>query len=308
MVDVDTFLTILYVMADDFCKTSLPPESHPGPQAALSRSEVVTLALFGQWQGFGSERGFYRYAQRHLRAAFPALPAREQYNRQVRRQHAALVAFFLYLVRLLAAQGCIYEALDSTGVPTRDAKRRGAGWLPGLADIGWSNRLGWYEGVHLLLAVTPTGVITGFGCGAASTKDQPLAETFFALRRFPQPRLASVGAPAQSPYVVDKGFEGQANHTAWWTAYGAQVICPPRRNSKRPWPKPWRRWLAGVRQIVETVHEKLPHTFRLDRERPHELSGLQARLVAKIALHNFCIWVNDQRGRPRLAFADLVDW
>ena len=58
MVDVDTFLTLLYVMADDFCQTALPPELHPGPQAALSRSEVVTLALFGQWQGFGSERGF----------------------------------------------------------------------------------------------------------------------------------------------------------------------------------------------------------------------------------------------------------
>ena len=143
MVDVDTFLTILYVMADDFCKISLPPESHPGPPAALSRSEVVTLALFGQWQGFGSERGFYRYAQRHLRAAFPSLPAREQYNRQVRRQHAALVAFFLYLVHLLAAQCCAYEALDSSGVPTRDAKRRGAGWLrqgwPILAGVtGWA--------------------------------------------------------------------------------------------------------------------------------------------------------------------------
>ncbi len=100
MVDVDTFLTTLYVMVDDFCKTSLPPDLHPGPQAALSRSEVVTLALFGQWQGFGSERGFYRYAQRHLRAALPSLPAREQYKRQVRRQHAALVAFFLHLVHL----------------------------------------------------------------------------------------------------------------------------------------------------------------------------------------------------------------
>ena len=99
MVDVDTFLTILYVMADDFCKTALPPEPHPGPQAALSRSEVVTLVLFGQWQGFGSERGFYRYAQRHLRAAFPSLPTREQYNRQARRQHAALVAFVLHLVQ-----------------------------------------------------------------------------------------------------------------------------------------------------------------------------------------------------------------
>ena len=229
MVEVDTFLTTLYVMVDDFCKLSLPSDLHPGPQAALSRSEVVTLALFGQWQSFGSERGFYRYAQRHLRAAFPQLPSREQYNRQIRRQHVALVAFVLHLVRLLAAQRCAYEALDSSRVPTRDAKRRGAGWLPGLADIGWSNRLSWYEGVHLLLAVNPTSVITGFGFGAASTKDQPLAETFFALRRQCQPSLASVGAPALSPYVVDKGFEGEANHTVWWTTYGAQVICPPRR-------------------------------------------------------------------------------
>ena len=308
MVDVDTFLTTLDVLVDDFCTTSLPPEPHPGPPAALSRSEVVTLALCGQWQGFGSERGFYRYAQRQLRAAFPSLPAREQYKRQVRRQHTALVAFCLYLVDLLAAQGCASEARDSSGVPTRDAQRRGAGGLPGLADMGWSNRLGWYEGVHLLLAVNPVGVSTGFGWGAASPKEQPLAETFFALRRSPQPGLASVGGPARSPYGVDKGFEGEANHTAWWTTYGAQVIGPPRRNSKRPWPKPWRRWLAGIRQMVETVKETLHHTFRLDRERPHALSGLQARLAAKIALHNFCIWLNEQLGRSRLAFTDLVDW
>ena len=188
----------------------------PGPQATLSRSEVVTLAMFGQWQGFGSERGFYRYAQRHLRAAFPQRPTREQFNRQMRQQHAALVAFFLHLVQRLAAQRCAYEALDSSGVPTRDAKRRGAGWLPGLADIGWSNRLGWYEGFHLVLAVNPVGVMTGFGFGPASSTDQPLAETFLALRCHPHPGLPSVGAPALGPYGVDKGFEGQAHHAMWW--------------------------------------------------------------------------------------------
>ena len=308
MVDVDTFLTTLYVIVDDFCKRSLPPEPHPGPQAALSRSEVVTLAIFGQWQWFGSERGFYRSAQRHLRAAFPALPTREQFNRHVRQQYAALVACFLHLVQVLAAQRCPYEALDSSGIPTRDAKRRGAGWLPGVAAMGWSNRLGWYEGFHLLLAVNPIGVITGFGFGPASTKDQPLAETFFALRRHPHPGLASAGAPACGPYVVDKGFEGQVNQVTWGRAYGAQVICPPKRNSRTPWSKRLRRWVAGVRQIVETVYEKLAHTFRLDRERPHELSGFQARLAAKITLHNFCIWLNAQLGRAPLAFMDLVDW
>jgi len=150
-------------------------------------------------------------------------------------------------------------------------------------------------------------MITGFGFGPASAKDQPLAETFFALRRHPHPGLASVGAPACRPYVVDKGFEGQVKQGTWWRAYGAQVICPPKRNSRAPWPKRLRRWIAGVRQSVETVYEKLAHTF-LDRERPHERSGFHARLAAKIGLHNFCIWFNGQLGRPPLAFTDLVDW
>jgi hypothetical protein len=308
MIDTDTFLSTPYVMVDDFCKTSLPLETHPVPHPALTRSEVVTLAIFSQRQSFGSERGFYRSAHWHWRAAFPALPVREQYNCQVCQHYAVLVACFLHLVQLLAAQQGPYEASDSSTIPTRDAKRRGAGWLPGLAEIGWSNRLGWYEGFPFLLAVNPCGMITGFGFDAARTKDQPLGETFFTLRRSPHPELTCVGAPACGPYVVEKGFEGQANQATWWQAYGAQVIGPPKRHSRSPWPRRLRRWLAGVRQIVETVYEKLHHTFRLDRERPHDLSGFQARLVAKIVLHNFCMWLHRQFDRPQLAFTDLVDW
>jgi hypothetical protein len=259
---------MLYVMGDDCCTTSWLPARHPGPQGTLSRSEIVTLAMCGQWQGFGSERGFYRHAQRHLRAAFPQRPTREHFNRQVREHHAARVAFFLDRGTLLAAQRCADETLDSSGVPTRDANRRGAGWWPGLADIGWSNRLGGYEGVNLVIAVNPVRVLTGVGFGPARSNDQPLAETFLAARRHHHPGLPSVGAPALGPYVVDKGFEGQAQHATWWQIYGAQLICPPKRHSRAPWPKRLRRWLAGVRQIVETVSEKLWHTFRLDRARP----------------------------------------
>jgi hypothetical protein len=194
------------------------------------------------------------------------------------------------------------------GSPPEMPSAVGGGWLPGLAASGWSNRLGWSAGCPLLLAVTPGGVMTGFALGAASTTDQPLADPFCALRRWPHPGVPSVGAPALGPYGVAKGVEGQAPHAAWWQTDGAQGICPPKRHSKTPWPKSWRHWWAGVRQSVETVYEKLWHTFRLDRERPHERSGFRARLAAQIALHNFCIWLHEQLGRPRLAFTDLVDW
>lgn len=308
MIDWDTFLTTLYVRVDDFCKTHLPAERRPGPDAALTRSEVVTLAICAQWGLFGSERQFYRYAQRAWRGAFPRLPDRSQFNRLMRRHWQAIAAFALHQATGLGAGESSYEVLDTSGVRVRDSKRRGAGWLYGYADIGWCSRLGWYEGFHLLIAVTPQGAITGFGLAPASAKDQPMTEAFLALRHQPDERLPSVGAPAQGPYVADTGFEGQANHQRWEQRYGATVICPPQPRSRRAWPKPWRRWLSGLRQIVETVYEKLHHAFRLDRERPHDLFGLQARLAAKVALHNFCMALNEQLQRPRLAFAELIDW
>jgi hypothetical protein len=45
MVAIDISLTMLYVIGDDLCKTSLPPEHHPGLPAILSRREAVTLAI-----------------------------------------------------------------------------------------------------------------------------------------------------------------------------------------------------------------------------------------------------------------------
>jgi hypothetical protein len=101
MVDMDTFLTELYVIVDDFCKSQLPQEKQLGRKASLSRSEVITLALFGQWEHFRSERDFYGYARRHLRTAFPSLPHRGQFNRLLRQYREAIGTFFLHLVKLL---------------------------------------------------------------------------------------------------------------------------------------------------------------------------------------------------------------
>ncbi len=310
MLDMDTFLTTLYVMVDDFCQ-SQPPKRRPGPEASLSESEVITLAIFARFSRFASERDFYRYASGHLRDAFPTLPERSQFNRLVRSNVELIEALAMHLAVMpdTRSRTSSYEALDSSAMPVRDAKRRGAGWLVGQADIGWSNSLGWYEGFRLLAAVDPSGVITGFCFGAASTADQQMAETFFAVRAKPNPRLISVGSAFFSgPYVTDKGFEGAENQRRWLECYGAQLICPPKRNASEVWPKRLRRWVAGIRQIVESVYDKLFNAFGLWRERPHELQGLRARLAARVALHNFCIWLNGQLGRPRLAFADLLGW
>ena len=318
MLDVDTFLTTLYVLVDEIDKThaaTAPAESPqrlaPGPAPALSRSEVVTLAIFGQWAQFRSERAFYRYAQQHLRPAFPTLPQRSQYNRLLRRSQALLVHVMQQVAHWLTPLPSAYEILDSTGVAVRNNLRRGVGWLAGQADQGRCSRLGWYTGLHVLTVVTAEGVLTGFGVAPASVVDQRLAETLLAARQTPQPRLPEVGQPRGGGYyLADTGFEGRHWWPRWLHAYQAHVLIPPKRFQPfpLPWPRPARRAFAGCRQIIETVHDRLLGCFGLAQERPHALDGFRARLAARAALHNICCWLNQQLGRPWLTFADLLEW
>jgi hypothetical protein len=38
----------------------------------------------------------------------------------------------------------------------------------------------------------------------------------------------------------------------------------------------------------------------------HELEGLRSRLAGRVALHNFCMWLNKQLGRP--CYLSLACW
>jgi hypothetical protein len=308
--DRDTFLTTVYVLTDDFCKSQqLDWRGRRGPRPRLSVAEVLTLALMSRWGRFRSESDFYAYAQRHWRGAFPGLPERSRFNRLVRTAGPWLAQLSHHLARQLQAPRAPYEALDTMGCATRNRQRRGNGWLAGEANIGYSNRLGWYEGLNVITATTPVGVITGFGCAPAATKEQPFAETFLAARAQQPAGLPEVGAPAAGEYLADNGFCGAKRHADWRALYGARVISPPQRTrGKHPWPKALRRWHARLRQIVETVHGALLSSFRLESERPHTLTGFRTRLAASCALHNLCIALNRHLGRPHLAFAALVEW
>ncbi|HJQ30035.1 MAG TPA: hypothetical protein VJ827_11890 [Rubrobacter sp.] len=144
MLDVDTFLTALYVMVDDLRQSHRTKRGRPGPDASICQSEVITLSIFARWSRFSSERDFYRYAEAHLlRAAFPTLPDRSQFNRLVRFYAENIEEIAFKLGVMLEGEPHPYQALDSSVMLVSDAKRRGHGWLAGQADIGRSNSIGW---------------------------------------------------------------------------------------------------------------------------------------------------------------------
>jgi hypothetical protein len=202
-----------------------------------------------------------------------------------------------------------FEVVDCTALPTRNVKRRGPGWMPGAMDVGFSNRVGSYEGAKVLTCVSPTGAVTGFGLGPASTNDRPLAETLFAQRAEPTPALVSAGRSPGGCYLSDQGFGGQACEARFAARYGARLVCPPQPDRRtRVWPKTLRRWLIGRRQIVESVHANFMALSRWSTNRPHTLVGVLCNLATIAALHNLCIAVNRRHGRPDLATAEVIGW
>ena len=82
MEHLDTFLAVLYVMVDDLYKQhSLLMSRHPRPAPKLVLSETPHPGIVGQWARFPSEQAFYRFAQWHLKAAFPMFPDYSQFVR-----------------------------------------------------------------------------------------------------------------------------------------------------------------------------------------------------------------------------------
>ena len=101
-----------------------------------------------------------------------------------------LVALVPLVARELGAAGAAYEVLDTVAVPVvrrcRGCRRRRLGEI---AALGWGGSdKDWYYGCKLLLAVLPTGGVTGFVLAPASTEDRWLAEALLGWRAAPQMR------------------------------------------------------------------------------------------------------------------------
>jgi hypothetical protein len=283
----------LYVVIDDAWPATQRPGRRPGRPARLSASEVLTLAVVAQWPRWRGERDFWRYARAHLRHLFPHLGSQGQFNRRVR----ALEPELRRLQRRLAGPlaGGLYRVLDTSLTPALNRVRACRhGLFAGQASFGWCrSKTEWVYGFKVAIAVTPAGVITSFGLAPAASDERRVGQALIAQDRF-------------GCYLADTGFASAAWEQHWLRAYGAQVLATPQRHFKRAWSEPGYRWAAGKRQIVEQVFQQLKDFFGLERHRAKTLSGLLARLAAKLACFTAAQQLNAQHGRPLRHFADLL--
>lgn len=344
--DLDTFLVTVYCTVDELYAEHFGPQKpvRPGAAPELSDSEVLTLMVLAQAQTRRSERRFLRYAGRHWRAYFPRLLSQSAFNRRARDLLLTLGALGPAVAERVTAAwaGVPYEAVDGVPVPLarrcRGLRRKLFTCEEAGLGKGGSDRE-WYFGVHLVGAVHPAGVITGFVVGPADTGERWLAEALLRWRRDPlappptAAELAAVlgpshrkggarlgptgplrgrtaaGRPAAGPYVLDLGFRSARWQAYWRAAYGATVLTkadlpadatPAQRHELR-------HTACSARQVVETAFGWLADCFGLEFPRARTLRGVLARLGAKVAAFNLGVYVNHLLGRLPFAFFNPYD-
>jgi hypothetical protein len=279
--DLETFLITSYVLTDDWYQKVIRPQLpvSGGPAPKLCDSEVLCLALAAQWRSgvpCKTERGLVRYALKYWSPFFPGMTSQSAFNRQVRRLWGA----FILLQQAISspaptADAC--EVMDCVPVPVAHGARSfHPGWLAGIARIGQGGNDRYFYGLHLLRAVTASGLPTGWTLAAGNVPDRWLAELLLSARagqaQLTGP-LTDTGAPQVAPpmdwvgppqgcgtnrhclMIADPGFDGQAWLTHWANHYAAQVVTLP---SKADHP-----WFSALRQVVKTTFANLCDSFGL---------------------------------------------
>lgn len=334
--DLDTFFTTLYCVVDDWYKREMTDrmKRHAGPELQMSDSEVLTVAIAGQWRAgvpWRSERGVVRFMLQNGRSWFPRMLNRSQFNRRVRHLWAAFVCLQQELAQLLSGSAS-YEVVDCAPVPhcsLGQAISHDRHWLFGKKGRG-GNHGGWYYGEQLLLCASESGVVTGWMLGLANIDDRWLMEALvssrrgckrltepelprhrtYKTRRIPSPESISpalcAGQYRGLPYLADGGFSGPRWFRHWRRQYGAEVIAPRASNIKGDKPGKTRRWLRKHRQIVETVIARLTDYFELQRVNAHSELGMLTRIAAKMAAYNIAILFNRKCGRPDGSIETLI--
>jgi hypothetical protein len=279
MPTADLFVHV-YVLVDDALADGTVAVPHrPGPPAACSDAEVLTVALVRHLLARPSERAFLAEVRREWAAYFPKLPAQSEFNRRVRWLWGAFEPLRRHL--LAAVPDDAWQQIDTTALPVKHPSRvRGRdGWCgPGELRAGFGRDAAhgeWFYGFRL-------GVRTDLG--SRLVRAWALVPAAVDERAVADDLLAGAAPPAG--LLLDQGFRGRP----WAAAHrerGTAVVYAHSRAERRTLPAASRRPVARLRNRIETTIGELtdPDRLRLARHGAKTVWGLLARAAATILAH-----------------------
>ena len=292
--------TYVYVIVDELYQAVAAPHDHrPGPAAELSDSEVITLSLVAELVELDQESRFLAYVRRNHLALFPKLPERSRYNRRRRaltevtnRIRGALMQSVLARLTPEERDLCVIDSLPVPVVGFHQA--RGSHRWYGEASYGYvaSKKLTIF-GYKLHLLLTHSGLILDFALAPAHHADGTFTEQLLLDKHW----LTALG---------DKAYLHAALQELLAWRNDLVLLAPTRANQREQLSAGLTRALTHFRQAIETVNSQLSGQFQIERNRAKCVSGLCARIQAKLTAHTLGLYLNCLLGRPLLALQDLA--
>jgi Transposase DDE domain len=282
--DLDTLLTAIYVLVDDF----LPERRGPGRPPKISDSELITLAVAQVFMALPNDRQFLALAAYRLGHLFPYLPKQPGYNKRLRRLVPEISRAINYLAFCSPGFCDGLRLLDSTPVPcgaSRETTRRSE--FAGHAGYGYCrSHSRYFWGFRLYLLCSADGTPIAFELAPANAPEREAAREM--LERVPL---------AGHTVIADKGFAG-AEFEEFMRLRGATFLRPDRKDEQ-----PRFGSLGRIRQWIESVFWTCKGQLGLERHGARTLPGLGARIALRLLALAAGLWHNAQLGEPGRRFS-----
>jgi hypothetical protein len=282
--DLDTLLTAIYVLLDDF----LPDRSGPGRRPRITDAELITLAVAQAFLGMPNDRQFLGLATLRLGHLFPYLPKQPGYNKRLRALGPQIVRAINFLAFASPSLFDGLRLLDSTPVPcgaSRETVRRSE--FAGTAAYGHCASHGrWFWGFRLYLLCSSDGTPIAFELAPANAPERQVAMEM----------LEGVSLAGRT-VIADKGFSGR-EFEGFMADRGAVFLRPDRRDER-----PRFGSLGSVRQRIESVFWTCKGQLGLERHGARTMPGLFARIGIRLLALSAGLWHNWQIDAPGRHFA-----
>jgi hypothetical protein len=292
-VDLNTFITAVFCLADDWLQGQEPPRRR-GPAPELSDSEVLTIEIVGEVLGIDAEKGLYTYFRRHYGEWFPAL--KRVHRTTFTRQMANLWAMKRKLWReLLGRIGFDPEVslIDSFPLPVcRFARAYRCRVLAQESAFGYDEMSKQtFYGLRAHLHVAWPGVIVGVDLAPADVHELRLAEELLQETKGWALGDRDYWSPELTQRLEDEGLR----------------LLAPYKSKKREG-APWPQWLTQKRRRIETVISQLVERYGAKKVWARDRWHLTSRWLRKILSHtmSFYLCQSDERCSSPLGFAELL--
>lgn len=287
--NLDALLTALYVHIEDrvFPALGWSRDHVPGRKPRLSDAELVCVAVAQHLLGIASERRWIRYARKRLAGMFPNLPGQSGYGKRLRSQSGLLAAVITELARDVDSWHDLLRLVDSTPLPcgtSRETVKRSG--LAGHAGYGYcASHSRFFWGLRLYLITTAEGMPIIWGLAHPKLGERDVVRALLERDHH--------AIRAGQIILGDKGFAGRDFEQFITTELGAHLIRPDRQNEKPRFGK-----LARARQWIEAVFDTLKGQLTLEHHGGRTLTGVYARIAARLLAMAAAIWHNWRIGAP----------